>query len=461
MVLTFEEFQRFEPSRPTYALFGWPLGHTMSPELHAALFATDRYDAAYIGVAVPPEQLAQAFALAAQKLRGLNLTIPHKKEIIPFLDEIDSGARDLNSVNTVAFTDGKSKGYNTDTYGFSASLERDRVTLAEKKVLLLGYGGAAAVMGYHCARAGAQVLVTGRNLSKAQALAHELQAALPDAVVDATPKRHLPSDIQIVINGTPLGMFPHEDECPLRFLPRHTEYVFDAIYNPPMTSTIRLAHGRRIQTRDGLSMLVLQAAGAQTIWTGRSFSTQACDSILKQLYAQMAVKRLHDKYGKDNLVLCGFMGSGKTTAGRKIARLTGLQFVDADQYLEACEQRTIPEIFAQDGEAVFRDLESKYIAQLARRDGMVIALGGGAVLRAENVAALKQSGLLIHLDTPFYRIVKNLSYSSNRPLLEKGDKMAQTRKLYNARKSTYLHVADLSVRTSRLSELIDRIIRSI
>ncbi len=461
MVLTYEEFQRFEPSRPTYALFGWPLGHTMSPELHAALFATDRCDAAYIGVAVPPEQLADALALAAQKLRGINLTIPHKKNVIPLLDEIDDGAHDLNSVNTVAFTGGKSKGYNTDIYGFSATLARDGVTLSEKKVLLLGYGGAAAVMGYHCANAGAQVLITGRNAGKAQALARELQAALPDAAIEAVPKHHIPSDTQIVINGTPLGMFPNEDECPLRFLPRHTEYVFDAIYNPPMTSTIRLARGRRIKTRDGLSMLVLQAAQAQTIWTGRTFTTQSCDSILKRLYAQMAVKRLHDKYGKGNLVLCGFMGCGKTTAGRKIARLTGLQFVDADHYLEECEQRTIPDIFAQDGEEAFRDLESKYIAQLAQRNGAVISLGGGAVLRAENVAALKQNGLLIHLDTPFHRIVKNLSYSSHRPLLDQGDKMAQTRKLYNARKCIYLRVADLSVRTARLSELIDRVIRSI
>lgn len=461
MLLSFEEFQQFKPAKPTYALFGWPLGHTMSPELHAALFETDATDADYIGVAVPPEHLKEAFSLAKEKLAGINLTIPHKKAVIPLLDAIDDGARDLNSVNTVAFTGGRAKGYNTDILGFAASLQKDGVELAGKKVLLLGYGGAAAVMAYHCARAGAHLTITGRNLEKAQALRGQLQAALPESKISVCSKRHIPRDIQVVVNGTPLGMYPREDAAPLRFLPRKTEYVFDAIYNPPVTSTIRLAPGRKVQTRDGLYMLVMQAAHAQTIWTGRTFPEAALDTILRRLYGKMAVKRLHDKYGKKNLVLCGFMGSGKTTAGRKIARLCGMKFMDADHYLEEKEGMKIPEIFERFGEPHFRDLETKYLAELAQMDGIVLALGGGAILRPENVQTVKSTGLLIHLDTPFYRIVKNISYSNTRPLLEKGDKLAQTKKLYNARKNIYHSVSDLSVRSPRLSEVIERVIKSI
>ena len=126
-----EDFRAFEPQKPTYALIGWPLGHTMSPELHAQLFAASGQDADYIGIAVPPEDLEEAFALAKRKLCGINCTIPHKKAVIPLLDEIDTAARDLHSVNTVAFRDGKAVGYNTDILGFAESLKRDGVSLTE------------------------------------------------------------------------------------------------------------------------------------------------------------------------------------------------------------------------------------------------------------------------------------------------------------------------------------------
>lgn len=461
MLLSLEEFRAFTPTKDTYALFGWPLGHTMSPELHAQLFAASGQQAEYIGVAVPPEQLEEAFALAKQKLRGINCTIPHKKAVIPLLDEVDTAARDLHSVNTVAFRDGRSIGYNTDILGFAESLKKDGVTLEGKKVLLLGYGGAAAVMAYHCLSEGASLTITGRNLDKAVALQQQLSAALPRAKIAVFSRRHIPRDIQIVLNSTPLGMFPKETTSPLHFLPHKTEYVFDAIYNPPVTATMKLANPKKIKTRDGLYMLVMQAAHAQTIWSGAAFTPQSCDSILRRLYGKMAVKRLHDKYGKQNIVLCGFMGSGKTTIGRKLARLTGLTFVDADQYLEAKEETKIPDIFAAHGEAYFRDKETQYIKELCRQEGLVLSLGGGAVLRDENVTSIRETGFLIHLDTPYYRILKNLSYSDSRPLLNKPDKQAETRRLYNARKGLYHRVSDVSVRSPKISEVLEKVVKSI
>ena len=256
-------------------------------------------------------------------------------------------------------------------------------------------------------------------------------------------------------------MYPKENAAPLHYLPHKTEYVFDAIYNPPVTSTMKLANPRKTKTRDGLFMLVMQAAHAQTIWTGVTFEPQACETILRRTYGKMAVKRLREKHGKKNLVLCGFMGSGKTTIGRKLARLTGLEFIDADIYLEAKEGKKISEIFAEKGEAYFRDRETAYIKELAQKDGIVLALGGGSVLRPENVSAVKETGLLILLDTPFYRIMKNLSYSTNRPLLDKPDKQAETRRLYNARKALYHRVADIAVRSPRLSEVLEKVVKSV
>lgn len=462
MLLSFEEFQTFEPQRETYALFGYPLGHTMSPDLHTALFAATGRDADYIAVTVPPEKLADALALAKQKLAGVNLTIPHKKAVIPLLDEVDPSAADLHSVNTVAFRDCKAIGFNTDILGFAESLEKDGICLRGKKVLLLGYGGAAAVMAYHCLCEGSTLYITGRSLEKADALRDQLTSVLPGAKCFTCIRRRIPKDIQIVLNATPLGMFPHEDKTPLYFLPHKVSYVFDAIYNPPVTALMKLANPKRTKTRDGLFMLVMQAARAQTIWYDAQFADAACDSILRRMYGQMARKRLHDKYRKRNIVLCGFMGSGKTTVGRKVARLTGLPFIDLDRYIEAQEGMTIPEIFAQHGEPYFRDLETKYVTELStREEGCVLSLGGGTVLRSENVEVIKRTGLLILLDTPFFRIIKNLSHSTNRPLLEKEDKLAETRRLYQMRKPIYDQVADCRVRSPRLGEVVERTLKSI
>ena len=278
---------------------------------------------------------------------------------------MDTAARDLHSVNTVAFRGGKAIGYNTDILGFAESLTRDEVSLKGKKVLLLGYGGAASVMAYHCAREGAHLTITGRNLEKAEALQKQMTDSVPHAHVSVFSCRHIPRDIQIVLNSTPVGMFPKEQLAPLHYLPHKTEYVFDAIYNPPVTATMRLANPRKTKTRDGLYMLVMQAAHAQTIWSGVTFEPQACETILRRTYGKMAVKRLHEKHSRRNIVLCGFMGSGKTTIGRKLARVTGLDFVDADQYLEEKEGEKISEIFSEKGEAYFRDRETAYIKELS------------------------------------------------------------------------------------------------
>ncbi len=462
MLLHFDAFRAFQPKRKTYALFGHPLGHSMSPALHQSLFEASGHDADYIAVDVPPERLAEALTLARKKLAGINLTIPHKKAILPLLDAVDQSAADLSSVNTVTFEGCKAIGFNTDILGFAESLERDGITLKGKKTLLIGYGGAAAVMGYHCMKEGANLYITGRNPEKAEELRAYLSGLFPDVKCSTCTRKQIPKDTEIIVNGTPLGMYPREDRTPLYYLPRSTKYVFDAVYNPPSTALLRLANPRFVQTRDGLYMLVMQAARAQTIWYGAQFSQETCDLILRRTYGQLAVKRLHDKYHKRHIVLSGFMGCGKTTVGRKLARLTGLSFVDLDHYIEAQTQMSISDIFAQYGEPYFRDLETRYITELTqRREGMVLSLGGGAVLRPENVTAIKKSGLLILLDTPLSRILKNLSHSTTRPLLETADKFAEIERLYAARHPIYQQAADLSIRSPRLSEVVERTLKRI
>ncbi|MGN1015312.1 MAG: shikimate kinase [Butyricicoccus sp.] len=459
MILTMDEFRAYEPIRTTFALFGHPIAHTMSPELHAALFQASEQDCDYFAVDVPPEHLGEAMEIAKRKCKGLNLTIPHKKAVFDHLDAVDETARDLGSVNTVHFTDGEAIGYNTDILGFSGSLEFDHIDPSGKIAVLCGYGGVSRVMGYHLAASGARLLITGRNLSKAKTLRNELRTLLPDADIEIMPSTQLPRATEIVVNGTPLGMFPHEDGTPLESLPSGTRYVFDAVYNPPMTRIMTLA-GRDCKTRNGLLMLVLQAAYAETIWLGTQFDHAALTGILRRLAGDMARKRLRDIYGKSNIVLCGFMGSGKTTIGRKLARALGCEFIDADTYLEQREQRTISSIFDELGEPAFRDIETDCARELSQKQNCVIALGGGAVLREENVRLYKENGILIHLNTPFYRIVQNLSRDTSRPLLQ-GDKEKQTRALYQQRKPIYQAAADKSVVGTRISELVDAVFAAI
>ncbi|MCD8355788.1 MAG: hypothetical protein LUE11_04370 [Clostridia bacterium] len=455
MILTMDEFRKFQPEKPTFALFGHPIAHTMSPELHAKLFAESDQDCTYFAVDVPPDDLGEAIEIAREKCGGLNLTIPHKKAVFHHLDAVDETARDLGSVNTVHFKDGKAIGYNTDILGFSGSLEFDGVSVSGKTAVVCGYGGVSRVICYHLANAGAKVLITGRSLTKAKTLRNELRGYLPQADIDIMPSAQLPRATAIVVNGTPLGMYPHEDACPLEKLPAGTEYVFDTIYNPPKTSTMKLAP-HNVKTRNGLLMLVLQAAFAQTIWFGTQFEDASLTRILRMLSGDMAKKRLHDVYGKSNIVLCGFMGSGKTTIGRKLARALQYEFIDMDDYLEAREGKKISDIFAEMGEQAFRDIETACTYEVADKTGYVIALGGGAVLREENMEQYRKNGLIIHLNTPFYRIVQNLSRDTSRPLLQ-GDKEKQTRLLYNQRKRIYLDCADRSVSGTRISEIMDAV----
>ncbi len=455
MILTMDEFRAFQPKKQTFALFGHPIAHTMSPELHALLFRESGKDCIYFAVDVPPEALGEAMQLAREKCSGLNLTIPHKKAVFDYLDAVDETARNLGSVNTVHFTGGKAVGYNTDISGFSGSLEYDHIDPQGKIAVLCGYGGVSRVMGYHLANAGAKVLITGRNLQKAKQLRNELRSFLPAAQIDIMPSRQLPRATEIIVNGTPLGMYPHEDSSPLEKLPLGTQYVFDAVYNPPMTKLMKLAP-HLTKKRSGLLMLVLQAAYAQTIWFGTQFEQVSLTRVLRRLAGDMAKKRLHAVHGKSNIVLCGFMGSGKTTIGRKLARAMRCRFIDMDAYLEEREGKKISDIFAEVGEQGFRDIETQCAREVADETDCVIALGGGAVLREENVRLFKKNGLLIHLNTPFYRIVQNLSRDTSRPLLQ-GDKEKQTRLLYNQRKRIYVACADYSVFGARISQIVDAV----
>ena len=425
MLLSMDEFRAFEPKKTTYALFGWPLGHTMSPELHAQLFEAAGQDADYIGVAVPPEDLLEAFELAKRKLGGINCTIPHKKAVIPLLDEIDTAARDLHSVNTVRFADGKATGFNTDILGFAESLNRDGVSLQGKKVLLLGYGGAASVMAYHCVTQGAYLTITGRNLEKAETLQKQLTDAVPGARISVFSRRHIPRDIHVVLNSTPVGMYPNVGVSALDITSMPgLEAVIDVIYNPDKTELILRAEELGVPVAvGGLEMLVAQAVYAAEFFLDRKFEDAGAE--IARVTSELRREQL-------NIALIGMPSSGKSTLGRTLAERLGKRFVDLDEEIVKADGRSIPDIFAAEGEAGFRKLEAAQTARFARENRQVISCGGGVVKDPANLRALHANGIVLFIDRP----LEDLLVGGGRPLSTSPEALktmeAQRRPLYLA-----------------------------
>ncbi len=457
--MTLREFSEFEPGKNAYAFLTGKPGGSMLPYAHAQLFELSDRDAEYYEIEVRPDRLQEAFSIAAKKLKGANLESTLGKAAFELVDKTSPEAKQLKAVNTVAFKKGRISGYHTGISDFEASLKLDGVSLKDKKVLLLCGGGSSPEITYLCARDGAILTVTGRYLDKAAALQKLATTAFPGASVSVSGTRHIPRDIQIVLDST--SNVKPGNNAPLLFLPRETDYVFDSVYNPPITPTLKLAAHTPAKTRDGLFMLVMHAAHSQKIWMGAKFSDAGLKTALRKSYGRLAVQRLHEEHKKENIVLCGFMGSGKTTIGRKLAKITGLEFYDSDQYLEQREGKSVLDIFYEKGEEYFLDLEAEYVRELSGKRGIVLSLGGGSVMRPENVKAVRETGLIIYLDTPFHRIVQNLSHSYTRPIIDRHEGVQDTRKLYNSRKATYRRVSDCSVRSTRISEVLDNVLKTI
>ncbi|MBR4205413.1 MAG: shikimate kinase [Clostridia bacterium] len=383
-------------------LIGNPLGHSYSPEIHALL-------ADYEYRLFPLEEEEVAPFLAARAFDAINVTIPYKKTVMPYLDEISPEARRIGSVNTIVRDgDGRLLGYNTDYAGFSFMLRRRGIALSGKKVLILGSGGACATVKTVAEDAGAEsVTVIGRRDNNPQTLV-------------------LHAGAEVLINTTPVGMFPNNGQSPvdLSLFPR-LEAVADVIYNPARTALILDAEQKGVKTASGLPMLVAQAKAAAELFTGEHVPDEETERIIR---AVSLVKR--------NIALIGMPGAGKSTLGRALARQLGRDFVDLDDEIVKAAGKPIPEIFAEDGEPAFRDLESACLAQISARSSLVIATGGGAVIRAENRRLLRQNSTAVLLRRPLGELDSN-----GRPL----SKLHSAEELWAARRAYYESAADAEI----------------
>ncbi len=341
-------------------LLGAHLGHSYSPAIHGLL---GNYE--YRLFDKSPEEV-EAF-LRSGEFTGLNVTMPYKKAVIPYLDVLSPQASLLGAVNTIVRQeDGTLWGHNTDFFGFSYLLKQSQLALAGKKVLVLGSGGASATVQAVLRQHHARVTVISRQGENNYG------------------NLELQKDAALIINTTPLGMYPHTGAAALdlRQFP-HLERVLDVIYNPARTQLLLDAEALGIPGVGGLSMLVAQAWEASQCFTGQAIPTDVIPKITKALQARM-----------ENLVLVGMPGCGKTTLGRLAAEKMGRPFADADHYIEKHAGMSIPEIFEQFGEAHFRLLETEVLEELGKQSGLVIACGGGAVTQARNYPLLHQNGCI-------------------------------------------------------------------
>ena len=409
-----------------YGCIAEHLGHSFSALIHARL-ADYRYELCEL---TPCE--VDGF-MKEKAFRAINVTIPYKQTVIPYLDEVDEIARRIGAVNTIVNREGRLYGYNTDFAGMCALIERLGLTLKGKKVAILGTGGTSRT-----ARAVAAHLEAGEILVVSR-------TARGDAIdYAALTSRH--SDTEILINTTPAGMYPDNDGCPVdpASFPRLCGVV-DAVYNPLSTVLVRRAQAMGVPAEGGLYMLVAQAAFAVEHFLDVRVPRERIDEVYGEILAQ-----------KRNIVLVGMPGCGKTTLGRMLAARLGLDFVDGDEEIVRREGMPIPQIFAERGERAFRDCETAAIREdIAPRGGCVVATGGGAVLREENVFRLKQNGLVIFLDRPLDQIAA----TGDRPLSSDREMLAQR---YRDRYPIYRACADIILPIgSDVTENTNRIIEAL
>ena len=390
-----------------YGCIGKKLTHSFSKEIHAKLA-----DYAYDLIELAEEEIAPFFE--KKDFAAINVTIPYKQTVIPYLDSISEVAERIGAVNTIVNKDGKLCGYNTDYYGMKALIERIGIDLTGKKALVLGTGGTSKTARVVAADLGAAEILTVSRRKTDHYITYE------EAV-----QEH--ADANVIINTTPSGMYPDCESRPIDI----TEFtqligVVDVVYNPLCTNLVLDAKQRGIKAEGGLYMLIMQAVVAVERFLDTRIAKEVADRVFASIFAS-----------KENIVLTGMPGSGKSTVGKCI-NIEGFEFVDTDEEIEKRCGCSIKERIQEKGEASFRALETEVIREVSSMNCRIISTGGGAVLKEENVRALKRNGKLYFLNADLSR----LQATDSRPLSDTQEKLAR---LYTERMSLYTGTADVVV----------------
>ena len=359
-----------------FGLLGRTLGHSWSPQIHSRLGSTP-----YQLVELEPDELGPY--VREGRWEGLNVTIPYKRDVMAYVDELAPAAQRLGAVNTLVHSDGKIVGDNTDLFGFSWLLRRfceahlgGLGAIRGEEVLVLGSGGASRAVVGALEDAGASPCVISRH---------------GEDTYENLLERH--AEAVLVVNATPVGMYPNCPASPLstETLGRLTRLAgaLDVVYNPERTGIVLAAESLGLPAESGLAMLVAQAWRSSELWQGCDLDEGLVGSIEREL-------RLAER----NVVLIGMPGCGKTSCGRELGALTGRAVVDLDRAFGERFGRSAADVIEHDGEPTFRDMETEVLAECAKHSSQVISCGGGVVTRHENLGLMRQNGVVIMLDRP-------------------------------------------------------------
>lgn len=390
-----------------YGCIGKKLTHSFSKEIHNQLA-----DYEYELIELAEDEIKPFFE--SKDFKAINVTIPYKQTVIPYLDSVSEIAQRIGAVNTVVNKNGKLYGYNTDYYGMKALIQRVGVDLNGKKVLVLGTGGTsktARVVAYDMGAL--EVLIVSRTKS--------------DECITYQEAVTLHNDANVIINTTPSGMFPDCQSKPIEIDSfTSLEGVIDAVYNPLCTNLVLDAKAKGIKAEGGLYMLVMQAVVAAERFLDTLIDKDVADKVFRSVLSS-----------KENIVLTGMPGSGKSTVG-KLINIKGYTLFDTDKEVEKRSGCTIKDLIDTKGEKYFRDLETEVIRDLSCESCRIISTGGGAVLKEENVRYLKRNGRLFYIDAELSR----LRATDSRPLSNTESKL---KRLYEERIDIYKATADVII----------------
>ena len=402
-----------------YGLIGKTLKHSYSKEIHEALYHQE-----YQLKEIPADSL-DSF-LKEKDFKAINVTIPYKEKVIPYLDYISPEVKEIGACNTIVNQNGKLYGYNTDTLGLEDLIVHNQIDVKGKTVLILGTGGTSKTARYTLNKLGAkEIYFASRSQS--------------EGCISYWNLNSIASKIEVIVNTTPCGMWPALNCAPLSLDPFSSlEAVVDVIYNPLNTRLVLEARKRGIKALNGLRMLVAQALFAAEKFLSTTFDKDFISSYTKKLQKE-----------KQNIVLIGMPSSGKSTIGKRIAELTSRPFYDVDEEIEKKIKMTIKEFFEEFGEESFRIVEEEVIKSLSTLSSAVIATGGGSILRDDNVFLLKNNGVLYFLN----RSLSLLITTSSRPLSSNAEDL---KKRYEERMDRYLTVSDYIVDGDRSVEEISK-----
>lgn len=405
-----------------YGLIGEKLGHSYSKIIQEQLLENYTYEIH------PLAKDALDDFFQKRDFKAINVTIPYKQDVIAYLDEMDEASKKIGAVNTIVNHNGKLIGHNSDYHGFAYTLDQNNIDVSNKKVLVIGNGGAAkAILCVLQDRHVRDIIICARTIK-------EGVTPLEDVY-----RKH--SDVDIIINTSPVGMYPNNDETPINITAfTKCEAVVDIIYNPLHTRLLVEAKANGIRVAGGLQMLIAQAKYALEYFKQIHIADTAIDALYQSMQSET-----------QNIVFIGMPGCGKSTVAKEVAKLCGKTFVDIDEEIVKQTNMSIPDYFAKYKEEKFREVETQVCLTFAKQTKQIISCGGGIVKNEENIKALKQNGIIVLLE----RDLDALAYGEGRPLSQNKEALLT---LYEERKPLYEKAYDIKIENNASVQEVARVV---